>query len=154
MNKESSQKIQANFLLSDFTAIKAEISRRSDQQKTAYLLYLASISWIFLKVISGDLHFSYPLAAWFVVIITRMFIIREGLEIGRLGRIISLQICRELKKITDIDGRCLIPSENMDIKDETLVKRIILDRAFNFIVFFIIPIFISLYVFCTKYNLF
>lgn len=93
MNKEELQKIQTDFLLADFNSIKLEISRRSDQQKTAYLLYLAGISWIFTTVVSSEPHITYILVTWFVLVIAKIFIDKEGLEIGRLGGIIRLQIC-------------------------------------------------------------
>lgn len=149
-NKEELQKIQVSFLLADFNSIKSEISRRSDQQKTAYLVYLAGISWIFTMVVSSEPRISYIFVTWFAAIIAMIFIDKEGREIGRLGRIIRLQICGELKKITDIDESQLIPSENISIKtDETCTK---LDIYFNSIIFFVIPFVILLYILSIKYG--
>lgn len=149
-NKEELQKIQVGFLLADFNSIKSEIGRRSDQQKTAYLVYLAGISWIFTMAVSSEPRIFYVFVTWFVAIIAMIFIDKEGREIGRLGRIIRVKICGELKKITDIDGSQLIPSENISIKtDETCTR---LDTYFNSIVFFVIPLVISLYIFSIKFN--
>lgn len=151
MNKEESQKIQIDFLLADFNSIKSEISRRSDQQKTAYLLYMAAISWMFTKIVSNEPHFSYMLVTWLVAFFAKMFIDKEGLEIGRLGKIIRVHICGELKKITDIDGAYLIPSENISIKEDDVCTRY--HTKFNFITYFLIPIVISLYILYVKYNI-
>lgn len=141
MNQEESQKIQVDFLLADFNSIKTEIVRRSGLQKTAYLLYLAGISWIFARTISSDLNQYYIVATWLISFISWLFIYREGLEIGRLANIVRYQICKELEKITGIDEKLFAPSEHIDpeIDNKTKRERSLLDSVFNLIVFVHVP---------------
>jgi len=147
MDEAQSQKVQVDFLLADFNAIKSEISRRSDQQKTAYLLYLAAISWIFTKVISGSTDLVYIIVIWLVVVITKIFIVREAMEIGKLGEIIREEICVALKNLTKLDGKSFIPSENRVLKtDTTWTKRHNLNKYFDYLIFIGIPLLISVYI--------
>lgn len=149
MNKEESQKIQVDFLLADFNSIKSEIARRSVQQKSVYILYLGAISWIFTKVVSNEPYLFYIGVTWSIVVLTVMFIYKESLEITSLGEIIKSNISEELKKMTNLGGAHLIPSENVLTKYASR-KRSVLDMSCNIIIFLLIPAGITLYILCTR----
>ena len=71
------------------------------------------------------------------------FIYRESLEIGRLAETVRGRICKEVEKISDIGGKYLVPSE-YSIKSDVSLKTKNLNELFDFIIFFAIPLLISI----------
>lgn len=124
--KKRENEIQIKFLLADFNAVKMEIARRSDQQKTALLLYITGVSYLFIRIASDQINYFYVLATWIMSLLVVIFIYRESLEIGRLAETIRSRICKEAEKISDIGGKYLVPSE-YSIKSDVSLKTKILN---------------------------
>ena len=141
--KKRENEIQIKFLLADFNAVKMEIARRSDQQKTALLLYITGVSYLFIRIASDQINYFYVLATWIMSLLVMTFIYRESLEIGRLAETVRGRICKEVEKISDIGGKYLVPSE-YSIKSDVSLKTKILNELFEFIIFFAIPLIISI----------
>jgi hypothetical protein len=142
------QRIQHEYLLADFEAIKAEIARRSNAQKTALAAVVAFYAWLVNQLVSTNLGPWHICAVWIVVILSYVFYKREGVEIGRLGTIARINIAEVAARTLNIPAENLIPSEVRAADERRDKTTRTLDRLFFGVLFGAIPVFLTvLYVF-------
>jgi len=140
----SKQSKQLDFLLADYNAIKAEISRRSNLQRIALAAYISLIAFVFKEAPSQLLSSLHIAAMWFGAAITMNYFVRQGKEINRLGEIISEQIAPVVSSITDTKPKDSLPSET-NPKNETYDKiTSTYNYQFKWLLFFIVPLLITL----------
>ena len=146
-NLTDSQGRQVDFLLADFAAIKAEIDRRSTLQRFVLLGYLAI--WALLVQQSPSFSFAGPwvVTVWVAAALSFQFYAREGLEISRLGGVISTGIAPIASRILSVPCTDLIPSQTKGDPDldETRSKRREYNRTFAWAAFFAAPMVTTLW---------
>lgn len=148
MNLDESKKTQLRFLLADFQATKSEIARRSNLQKAVLTAVVVFDSWIIKELIDCNLKLLHVIGIFLVTIVGAAYCRRESLEIERLGGVIIKQrIADEVAKLIDIESKYLIPSETHKELETTRFEIALYNRAFNYIVFIIIPLFVLIYYF-------
>jgi antibiotic biosynthesis monooxygenase (ABM) superfamily enzyme len=76
------QKIQHDYLIADFQATKAEITRRSNAQKTDLAAMVAFYAWLLNQFVSTSLGIWHIGAVWIVTILG-YFVIPQLRGIGR-----------------------------------------------------------------------
>lgn len=133
------QKIQYDYLLADFQAIKAEIARRSNAQKTALAAIVAFYGWLLNQFIDKHLGVCHIGAVWVVTILGYVFYKREGLEIGRLGLLIRTKIAAVAAENLNVLSEHLIPSEVRAADEKFDWKTKILNWIFSVTLFGLIP---------------
>lgn len=133
------QKIQHDYLLADFQAIKAEIARRSNAQKTALAAIVAFYAWPLNQLVAANLSVWHIGAIWVVTILGYVFYKREGLEIGRLGALIKTKIAEVAAKNLNVSPEHLIPSEVCAADEKFDCKTKPLDWIFSVTLFGLIP---------------
>ncbi len=139
------KKAQLEYLLADYHATKAEISRRSNLQRASLLAYAAVIAIIAKEGMVNNLSSFLVVVIWIGSLLTLMFYIREGLEICRLGGICRDKIAATASGIIKVSSLKLLPSET-DQKDLSIDNVTInYNRQFKWAVFFIVPTFFTLF---------
>lgn len=133
------QRIQHDYLLADFQAIKAEIARRSNAQKAALAAVVAFYAWLLNQLVSTNLGPWHICAVWIVAILGYVFYKREGLEIGRLGAITRKRIAEIAAKNLNVSAENIIPSEVCAADELFDRKTRALDRLFSVSLFGMIP---------------
>ena len=146
---EDERKKYIDCLLADFASIKEEIRRRATLQRFVLLGFAAVLAFTFKEAASNNLSAYWITGLWVSSFLALLFYFREGLEIGRLGRVIrchiALTAARELRvERTDVFHsehpesyvlvNCLVPGTTVTP---------LYDRLFNWIVFLIIPGFVT-----------
>jgi len=126
-------------LIADFNSIKAEISRRSNLQRIAIVGFLG----IVLSIISSSFFKTHSnlclIFIWQIDLLVLLFIIREKYEISRLGKIIKEKIAKTASKTLQLKEDEIFHSQTSQ-NGETENTRHYFQIAFNWLLFFIIPI--------------
>jgi hypothetical protein len=138
---------ELDFLLADFSALKAEIARRSGLRRVALALYLALVAAVVASLPkSKNLSLS-TAALWVGGLIALLFWCRENLEIARLGRLIRDRIGQQASETLRVPVENIVPSEAAAAIDEGMdrtTRRYHL--VFMWLVFFVIPLLETLHV--------
>jgi len=137
---DEAQREQLKFLLADFGAIKAEIARRSTLQRVVLVGYLAVVALVFQQTVFASLSRLWVFAIWAIAALAYQFYVREGLEVSRLGTIIEERIAKTASDITGVPPAKLLPSETDSELPNTLKLRRAYDWQFNWAVFFLVPL--------------
>ena len=85
---EDERKKYIDCLLADFASIKEEIRRRATLQRFVLLGFAAVLAFTFKEAASNTLSAYWITGLWASSFLALLFYFREGLEIGRLGRVI------------------------------------------------------------------
>ena len=136
---EDERKKYIDCLLADFASIKEEIRRRATLQRFVLLGFAAVLAFTFKEAASNNLSAYWITGLWVSSSLALLFYFREGLEIGRLGRVIECRIALPVAREFRIGGRDVFPSEtNQGIPCIDPITALY-DVLFNWIVFLILP---------------
>ncbi len=131
-------------ILADFNSVKSEIARRSGLQRVALVLLLTAYGFLFkFNLDSYDneplLGLVFALLAWLASYLTYIFYEREHIEIMRLGGIIRDTMAPKVKELL---GKEVFFSETFPDHSD---KAALLQRDFDSVVYWVIPIFFLIY---------
>ncbi len=140
----SRQQKHLDYLVADFTAIKAEIARRSTLQRFALAGYLAVLAVVVQQIMLPTLSAAWIIVLWAASALGFQFYAREQLEIARLATVIRTRIAPLAGQIIGVPPEQLLPSETNPEVAATLPRRRAYDRSFNWAAFFAAPLLITL----------
>jgi len=139
MQLDERDKARLEYLLADFNAVKAEISRRASLQRVTLAAYVAVYAWIVPQIASDQVTSISIGSIWVAGALSLLFYSREGLEIARLAGLIRDRIASEAAQLLAATPEALIPSEMAPANP--VIDR--LTRRYNILfmwsVFFVIP---------------
>lgn len=134
---------QLKCLLADFNSIKTEIVRRSTLQRFVLVAQLAVLALVFQQAATSALTSLWVVGLWVSSALAFQFYAREGLEIARLGAIISKKIAPIASELTGAAPQYLFPSQTDPEATDTLERRSAYNREFMWAVFFVIPMLLT-----------
>ena len=140
----SRQQKHLDYLVADFTAIKAEIARRSTLQRLVLAGYLAVLAVVVQQAMFPPLSAAWIIALWAAAAFGFQFYAREHLEIARLSTVIRTRIAPVAGQIIGVPPEHLLPSETNPEVAATLPHRRAYDRSFNWAAFFAAPLLVTL----------
>jgi hypothetical protein len=141
----NNNKSQIDCLIADFEAIKSEISRRSNLQRVVLAAFVTVSAYITQKVLDESISYIWILVIWTSSFLSITFYFREDLEIHRLGTIIRYKITKSISEYFTVSNLELFPSEN-EYDKRYLKYTKPYDVEFNWIVFFVFPFAVSIYI--------
>jgi len=149
---ENKKQKHLDFLLADYNAMKSEIARRSNLQRVVLAAYIAAIVLVFKGATESNLTSLHIMIIWITSTLTLNYYFREGMEICRLGEIIKTRISPVVSKIIDVDPNEIFPSQTCSqiSKIDNITKKY--DQQFNWTLFFIVPLGITLFYFTKNYG--
>ncbi len=144
-NLTNKEQKQLDYLLIDYGAIKSEIARRSNLQRVVLAAYIAVVALVAKEAYGATLTSLFIISLWLSAALSLNFYHREGMEIIRLGKISTDKIASTASNIIGVSPKALLPSQTDSgiTKIDNITKDY--DRQFNWVLFFIIPIGITIF---------
>ena len=133
-----------DYLLADYSAIKAEIARRSNLQRVVLGAFVAVLAVVFQQAATVGVSSLWVASLWASSALALQFYAREGLEIARLAALIRGRIAPVAAEILDLPVENLLPSETNPEIPDTRDMRVAYNSQFNWALFFAAPMLITL----------
>lgn len=141
---EEKEKKYLEFLLADFSAVKAEIARRSNLQKAVIVAMFAFYAWVFQRLLESGLEIRIVVVSWVVAFLGYTYSLRESAEINRLAWLIKNNISAPAGKLLGREPEEVIPSEGHAREPIDFSRRKLISNIFKVVIYLLAPIYITL----------